>query len=55
MTTTLRLIAALALLALGACESLGIDPIASIGNGLKDLCRPNNSCTVHQPDPGRQL
>jgi hypothetical protein len=51
----LRLIAAVALLALGACESLGIDPIASIGNGLRNLCRANNSCTVHQPDPGHQL
>jgi hypothetical protein len=53
LITSLRLIVVLAVLALGGCESLGIDPIASIGSVLKNFCRGQSNCSVHEPDRTR--
>jgi outer membrane lipopolysaccharide assembly protein LptE/RlpB len=49
LATTL---AAAALLSLAAC-GWEIDPLSSLGASLKKVCRSSDSCTVHDPDPGR--
>ncbi|HVO14379.1 MAG TPA: hypothetical protein VMV26_04155 [Alphaproteobacteria bacterium] len=41
-----------ALLALAACN-WDVDPLASIGASLKKACRSSDSCSTHDPDPGR--
>lgn len=50
--------AALAVAALGAALALAacnwdVDPLASIGASLKKACRSSDSCSTHDPDPGR--
>jgi len=41
-----------ALLSLSACN-WEVDPLASIGASLKKACRASDSCSTHDPDPGR--
>jgi outer membrane lipopolysaccharide assembly protein LptE/RlpB len=45
-------LAAAALLSLAACGWEN-DPLSSLGASLKKVCRSSDSCTVHDPDPGR--
>jgi hypothetical protein len=46
------MLALVVLLALAGCN-WDVDPLASLGASLKKTCRSSDSCSTHDPDPGR--